>query len=185
MSDLAIQTKTCSKCHETKEVALFYKSKKSKDGYNGYCKACRNEYSAQYRKSEKWKSYIKDYQKSDKGKESMAGYRKSEKYKAKKERRKQTLKSDPVAYAKSIESMKKYQKSEKGIKTKQKYRNSEKHRLAKNKDEQKARDNLSDRYIRKTLVQCTNLKHQDIPQSLVEMKRAELKIKRQLKEMTA
>lgn len=185
MSDLAIQTKTCSKCHEAKDVALFYKSKKSKDGYNGYCKACRNEYSAQYRKSEKWKSYIKDYQKSDKGKESMSKYRKSEKYKDNKERRKETLKSDPIAYAKSIESMKKYQVSEKGIKANQKYKKSERYRLLKSIDEQKARDNLSDRYIRKTLVQCTNLRHQDIPQSLVEMKRAELKIKRQLKEMTA
>ena len=33
-------TKKCSKCKETKDLNLFYKSNTVKGGYQGYCKEC-------------------------------------------------------------------------------------------------------------------------------------------------
>ncbi len=38
-------TKTCSKCHEVKDLSVFYKRtalRPNDDGYDYYCKACRN-----------------------------------------------------------------------------------------------------------------------------------------------
>ena len=38
-------TKTCSKCKETKDISVFYKQtalRPNDDGYDYYCKACRN-----------------------------------------------------------------------------------------------------------------------------------------------
>lgn len=39
-------TKTCSKCHEEKDLNLFYKRtayRSTMDGWDYYCKSCRNE----------------------------------------------------------------------------------------------------------------------------------------------
>ena len=38
-------TKTCSKCHQIKDLSVFYKMKAYRpndDGYDYYCKECRN-----------------------------------------------------------------------------------------------------------------------------------------------
>ena len=38
-------TKTCSKCKETKDISIFYKQtalRPNDDGYDYYCKVCRN-----------------------------------------------------------------------------------------------------------------------------------------------
>jgi hypothetical protein len=38
-------TKTCSKCHEVKDLSVFYKKtayRPNDDGYDYYCKTCRN-----------------------------------------------------------------------------------------------------------------------------------------------
>jgi len=40
-----ITTKNCSKCKEVKDLSVFYKQKALRpkdDGYDYYCKACRN-----------------------------------------------------------------------------------------------------------------------------------------------
>lgn len=42
--------KTCPKCHETKDVELFARSKRTRDGRDGHCKACRKAYFANYYK---------------------------------------------------------------------------------------------------------------------------------------
>lgn len=41
--------KTCIRCHTTKELSLFYKNKRNKDGLSEYCKKCANDYSKKYR----------------------------------------------------------------------------------------------------------------------------------------
>jgi hypothetical protein len=41
--------KTCPKCKEDKEEALFSKNKNRKNGLGSYCKECRNNYSKQLR----------------------------------------------------------------------------------------------------------------------------------------
>ena len=35
-------TKTCSKCQEAKDTTVFYKLKAEEDGFDYYCKTCRN-----------------------------------------------------------------------------------------------------------------------------------------------
>jgi len=51
----------------------------------------------------------------------------------------------------------------------------------KQKCKRKARTTLSDSYVKQELARKTTLRHSDIPQELVELKRAHLKIHRQLK----
>lgn len=45
-----IETKVCSKCHEEKELNLdnFGKLSRSKDGFNGRCRACMKKYKSDY-----------------------------------------------------------------------------------------------------------------------------------------
>jgi len=43
-----INTKTCTKCHEIKNIAKFHKNKNSKDSWNYYCKVCMNKMAKKY-----------------------------------------------------------------------------------------------------------------------------------------
>lgn len=45
--------KECNKCFEKKKLIDFVKCKKSKDGYAGYCKGCKNKYHRDYNKNRK------------------------------------------------------------------------------------------------------------------------------------
>jgi hypothetical protein len=62
-----------------------------------------------------------------------------------------------------------------------KYRETKKKKIQEYK--KKERENLDDRYIKETLMQNNNLKASDIPQEMIEVKRMQLMIRRQLKEM--
>ena len=46
--------KTCTKCHDTKELDAFYKRKRTPDGREAWCKVCRLEH------NRKWLSSNKD-----------------------------------------------------------------------------------------------------------------------------
>jgi hypothetical protein len=56
--------KKCTKCEESKEFSKFSKTKKGKDGLRSWCKDCRKEATAKYRKEN-----------SEKCRESLAKYR--------------------------------------------------------------------------------------------------------------
>lgn len=43
--------KTCSKCNQTKNLNLFYRNKRNKDGLNYYCKECSNSINNDFRKN--------------------------------------------------------------------------------------------------------------------------------------
>jgi hypothetical protein len=47
--------KFCSACGETKEIELFYRDKKSKDGYCHKCKSCKNAQMQRYEKENREK----------------------------------------------------------------------------------------------------------------------------------
>ena len=57
------KTKVCKKCGEEKDITLFCKSKKCKDGYTNRCKECKKKYDRQHRKEneEKIKEKKKQY----------------------------------------------------------------------------------------------------------------------------
>jgi len=69
--------KICSKCKTEKSISLFYKNRVMKDGYDGYCKTCRNV----QKKASTPENYQKEYNKryyienSGKIKETVKKYR--------------------------------------------------------------------------------------------------------------
>lgn len=79
-------TKRCPRCKETLPLSEFYKSRSRKDGFQGWCKSCKNACDKAYRqtlggKAANHKSVAK-YQKTPKGKIVTARYQKSSKGKA-------------------------------------------------------------------------------------------------------
>ena len=92
MNDLS--EKTCSKCSETKPLTMFYKRSRNKDGYDGYCKACKNDFIRNYRQKypDKYKEKVKKWN----DKVSIS------------------IKNDPVAKKEHRERLAKWRKSEKG-----------------------------------------------------------------------
>ena len=50
-----MQTKTCTKCKETKPVSEFNKNRRTKDGLMGWCKPCTSEEGRRYREANKEK----------------------------------------------------------------------------------------------------------------------------------
>jgi hypothetical protein len=57
------QTRKCSRCHTVKELSLFGKSAKGKNGFAPHCKDCEKIRKAKYESQspEKMKSYLKSY----------------------------------------------------------------------------------------------------------------------------
>lgn len=60
--------KKCVKCQRSKEVAMFRRSSKSKDGYKPRCKDCLSTQDAEYRKKDSSKLIRKQYRESGKEK---------------------------------------------------------------------------------------------------------------------
>ena len=58
--------KVCSKCKKEKELSLFSKQKKGKNGLHSYCKSCEKEY--RENNKEKLNEYFKEYYENNKEK---------------------------------------------------------------------------------------------------------------------
>lgn len=56
-----MNTKTCTKCKETKETSEFSKDKSKKDGLRSSCKACKKAYDKKYVEENKEKKYAANY----------------------------------------------------------------------------------------------------------------------------
>lgn len=52
---IAVKTKVCTKCGETKEHGEYHKQSKSRDGLKPWCKTCSNSFSGKYYKENKSK----------------------------------------------------------------------------------------------------------------------------------
>jgi hypothetical protein len=61
-----------------------------------------------------------------------------------------------------------------------KFRNSEKGKSYIIKRDKSYRDSITDSYIKRLAIQNSNLSYSDIPQPLIELKRKQLKLKRQI-----
>ena len=57
-----METKVCARCKVEKELNLFNKNKRTKDGFHFYCKQCRSE----IRSEEHNKEYVREYRKINK-----------------------------------------------------------------------------------------------------------------------
>lgn len=56
----AIQTKTCSKCKQIKQVSEYFRDRSHKDGLANWCKICRGCDSSRYKKTPKAKKRRKE-----------------------------------------------------------------------------------------------------------------------------
>ena len=54
-TESSISTKSCTKCHQIKQLIEFYKNKTSKDGYHTQCKTCKDNNKNEYVKNNKEK----------------------------------------------------------------------------------------------------------------------------------
>ena len=61
-----MESKTCSKCKEEKDISEFHKNSYSKDGYQAACKDCRNKTKRKW--NEKNRDRISEYNMSKKDK---------------------------------------------------------------------------------------------------------------------
>ena len=79
--------KVCSKCKKEKELSLFSKQKKGKNGLHSYCKSCEKEY--RENNKEKLNEYFKEYYENnkEKHKEYCKEYRENNKEKHKEYRK--------------------------------------------------------------------------------------------------
>lgn len=69
--------KICTNCEIEKEIALFKKDAKRKDGISSWCKKCHSLKNCEYQKKDRKKKNIsnKKYKKTEKGKESERRYK--------------------------------------------------------------------------------------------------------------
>ena len=163
MPTIDIPDKICSHCGGTK---WYYSSKKP----NHKCKKLINEQWNNWRNSnvEHFRKQRRDYY-----------HTKVDKVKYYKRCREAILK-DPE---RSRQYKLKYYTSEKGKNNLKQYRtlNAEKVTQWKKNQKIKSIEILSDNYIKELIIQHTELSFSDIPQPLIELKRKQLLLKRQIK----
>jgi hypothetical protein len=176
------QVKTCSKCGETKRLAFFHKSKVGKYGVKSACKKCAKEINAAYREKnpEKVRESCKRYKNGnpDKVRESHKRYHKENRDKEMEYQRKWRQKNpDKVRQ----QSKRRYEKNpDKAREKSKKYREKNLEKcIEKNK---RYRDELADLYVICQIKQGSGLTASEIPQELIELKRVQLQITRELRE---
>ena len=69
-----MDTKTCTKCGETKPVDEFYRNRASRDGYCRVCKACGDVHTRQWMNANRsrWSAYMREYRQAGKQKGAAA-----------------------------------------------------------------------------------------------------------------
>lgn len=156
-----METKVCCRCKEEKDIILFNKKNSSKDNRSSYCKDCSRKIGHDYyinnreiRKKKQYEIYRKYcLNNKEKIKNRQDDWRKKNILKIKESNRKWNLKNKD----KVIESNR--------------------------KSGQKKVINLTDGYIKKCIMRRSNIKYNDIKDSLVKFWRQNLKIKRLLREI--
>ena len=167
--------KTCKKCKVDKPITEFY------EGKGRVCKACYRLSRVKYYMANKEKILAKNKEPEFRKKarelhaykmlndpEYKARY--SAKRKRFRDKNKDELRAYNLAYIKKNTAIRKEKKRTKRLTPE--YKAQEREYVI------KQRDNFTDVYVRQQLVKRSTLKVADIPQSLVEVKRLQLKIRR-------
>ena len=154
--------KTCTKCKIQKEKEKFRIKKESKDGLRPWCRECESQYRKDNREKEN-KRYAEWAKKNHeqvitKSKE----YRENNKDKINELHKKWSKENKDRVY----EYRKKWRDN-----------NIEKQKAI----DKKACETMSDFYISNMIVKYTNLNRTDIPKEIIELKRIQLKITRELR----
>lgn len=154
-----IEYLTCKKCGEEKHVSLMSKNKYMKNGYNNMCKECRRKYLKSYRNNNKKKlsEYFAEYR--IKNKETIlkkeANYRDNNKERINNNNKRYSLKPNVKKHI---------------VEYKRKYK-------------ERARNNLTDIYIKDLISSNTKIQRNNIPQILIDVTREKIRIQRYLKEI--
>lgn len=153
--------KVCRVCGQEKALTEFFFSRKDCLQYRGDCKSCFLETRKEYKLKnvEKYKKYKRKYR--ELHREQIN------------ERKRQLYYTNPN----KTERNSKYDNSL--SKKRWREKNSE---LIKKRCKQ-SRDSLSDCYVRERITYKTNLKTKDIPQSLVEVYRLQIQLKREMRKL--
>ena len=151
-------SKICKTCNEEKPLDLFVKNKECSDGHEYLCLSCRKEYKAKY--------YIKNKEEIKK-KNKIYWFVNREK----------CLQINKNYYQKNLVN---------GLLQRKKWResNPEKVRAFYQKHQYKTRicsKNLTDSYVKSQLTKRTLLCNKEIPQELIELKRIQMLIKREIR----
>jgi len=175
MRKITLSEMLCSQCNVIKPIADIFSVK------SGLCKKCRaaNLYVINKEKiKQKSNEYYKNISSTEegrikirkKGNEQMRRWRinNPDKQKILNKKKYQKVKSDPEKYKKQLEGSRKLHKERKYYDCDQRYRD-------------KSKENLTDNYIKRTLLSNVfKYSYFDIPLELVELKRKQLILERQL-----
>lgn len=150
-------TKRCSKCGETKPLDAFNKCSARPDGLHCYCRGCATSYSASYYAANKdrVKGYATRYYEANKGGGSWRNRNATWRAANKDKVRAAAARYRAANKAKAAAFAAAYHAA--------------------------ARRDLLDRYVKATITRGTSIKSADVPQELVELKRVQLLIKREVK----
>jgi len=177
--------KVCNKCNEEKPLGLFGKHKRCSDGHGGTCKKCLSIYNKKY--------YLNNEEKI-KERSNLNYAENIERCKEKNHMYYQKNKDKCIEISKkwqenNPEKCKEYRKA-KNINRLGKYKDIQKLWVINNieavKENRKTRkkfnsENLTDSYVRGMLQKRTQMSGGDLPQELVELKRIQLLITREIR----
>lgn len=155
--------KKCTKCGEVKDLSMFNKDKRGLYGHNPRCRLCYKSYSKVYRETNKDK--IKAYRETNKDKIKYYLNNNKDKIKARHKAYRETNKDKLKAQRKLYNEANKHK-----IKA---YINNNKDKIR--EYNKKISKNLTDTYVAGILGIPTH----DCPKELIELKRAQLKLRRE------
>ena len=161
-------TKTCTKCGEVKGLGEFYLASRNGDGRQVRCKECRKRWAKEHRQE------VREYRKK---------YRKNNKEKINKSHsqwRKKNLERQ-LQYERNYRKNNKEAINKSG--TRYRRANLKEHNRKNRERLQKQKEKLDDGYIKKLICETSqSLKHKDIPDEMVRIRRTILKFKHYEKE---
>jgi len=173
--------KTCTKCNVEKPFTEFYKDTRPVSGLSYTCKVCSNNASVD------WYKKSKDTEAYKARRDAYNAYRKSEEYKAQRRATRDLVKNreECKKYAASnkekIATRHKADRQARPDVYKERRRNNY-HKSGKQRGLEGIK-NLTDNYVKNVLViRSKGLTYADIPQALVEAKRLQLLIKREVRD---
>ena len=170
-----MKTKRCGKCGETKDVSEFHNNKKNRDGRHVWCRYCVKKYYIDNK--EKILEYKKQYRIDNK--EKIAEQRKQY-YIDNKERIAEKKKQSYIDNKEKIsEQSKQYRtdNKEKIAEQHKQYRTDNKEKIA--EQHKQYRGSLTDAYVSYLIQNQFDIT--EIPEYLMELKRAEITAKREIK----
>lgn len=166
--------KVCGKCKEEKPLSEFSVNKRNKDGLEYICKVCRSEIRRSRYANLSEEKKVKLRNECKKWREKMSPLEAKEYY------RKSYLRHRDYQLAKK---RKQYKDNPEFYKNKsKKYREDNKKLVSAKATERarKERNELYDYVVKRSIIQGTELKMKDIPQELVDLKRVQLLIYREI-----